>query len=217
MTPPITVREIPALGHEEAMRLAAVEYDRLLALADDLRAEDWARPTDCPGWDVRAVLGHLLGMLELHADPEERARQVKTAAETAAGTGGLRLDAMTALQVREHAHLTADQLKRALRQAAPRALAARRATTAGQRTAAYSPGLPGESQWTFGYLSDVIHTPGSVDAPHRHLPRHRARCRPVRRARRTDPRRRGRGLGTPARPAVHAHADRTGRRLVPRR
>jgi uncharacterized protein (TIGR03083 family) len=69
------------------MRLAAAEYDRLLALADDLGADDWAQPTDCTGWDVRAVLGHLLGMLELQADPEERARQIKTAAEAAARAG----------------------------------------------------------------------------------------------------------------------------------
>jgi hypothetical protein len=65
---------------------------------------------------------------------------------------------MTALQVREHAHLSAEELTRALHQAAPAGLAARRATTAGQRAAAYSPGLPGEGQWTLGYLSDVIHT-----------------------------------------------------------
>ena len=47
MTPTITTEDIPALDHEEAMRLAAAEYDRLLALADDLRAADWPRPTDC--------------------------------------------------------------------------------------------------------------------------------------------------------------------------
>ena len=158
MTAPITAGDIPPLGHDEAMRLAAAEYDRLLVLADDLGADDWAQPADCAGWDVRAVLGHLLGMLELQADPEERARQIKTAAETAARTGGLRLDAMTALQVREHAHLSTDELKRALHQAAPAGLAARRATTAGQRAAAYSPGLPGEGPWTVGYLFDVIHT-----------------------------------------------------------
>jgi uncharacterized protein (TIGR03083 family) len=158
MTVPITVEEVPPLDHDEAMRLAAAEYDRLLALADDLAAADWPRPTDCTGWDVRAVLGHLLGMLELQADPEERARQIKTAAETAARTGGLRLDAMTALQVREHAHLSTDQLKRALHRAVPAGLAARRATTAEQRAAAYSPGLSGEGQWTLGYLFDVIHT-----------------------------------------------------------
>jgi hypothetical protein len=69
--------EIPPLGHDGEMRLPAAENGRVLALADDLRAEDWPRPTDCPGWDFRAVLGHLLGMLELQADPEERARQIK--------------------------------------------------------------------------------------------------------------------------------------------
>jgi uncharacterized protein (TIGR03083 family) len=158
MTRPITAKEMPSLDHDEAMRLAAAEYDRLLALADDLGADDWSQPTDCTGWDVRAVLGHLLGMLELQADPEERARQIKTAAETAARTGGLRLDALTALQVREHAHLSTDQLQRALHQTAPAGLAARRATTAAQRAAAYSAGLPGEGPWTVGYLFDVIHT-----------------------------------------------------------
>jgi len=158
MTPTITTEDIPPLDHQEAMRLAAAEYDRLLALADDLRAADWPRPTDCTGWDVRAVLGHVLGMFELEADPEERARQIKAAAEAATRTGGLRIDALTALQVREHAHLGPDELKRALNQAAPAGLAGRRATTAEQRAAAFSPGLPGEGPWPFGYLFDVIRT-----------------------------------------------------------
>jgi uncharacterized protein (TIGR03083 family) len=158
MTRQIKAEDIPPLEHDEAMRLAAAEYDRFLALADDLGAEEWARPTDCTGWDVRAMLGHLLGMLELQADPEERGRQIKTAAETAARTGGLRLDALTALQVREHAHLSTDQLKRALHQAAPRGLAARDAMSAEQRAIPYSPDLPGEGPWTLGYLFDIIHT-----------------------------------------------------------
>lgn len=37
-------------------------------------------------------------------------------------------------------------------------MAARGATTAEQRAATYSPGLPGEGQCTVGYLFDVIHT-----------------------------------------------------------
>jgi hypothetical protein len=59
----IAVDAIPALGHDEAMRLAESEYDRLLAVTDDLRGDDWSRQTDCPEWDVKAMLGHLLGML----------------------------------------------------------------------------------------------------------------------------------------------------------
>jgi uncharacterized protein (TIGR03083 family) len=155
---PTAVEAIPALGHDEAMRLAEAEYDRLLTVVDDLRDEDWSRHTDCTDWDVRALLGHVLGMLELQSDAEERMRQVKTAAEIAAQTGGLRLDAMTALQVRERAHLAPNEVQLALHDAAPRGLAARSALTADQRAATYVPGLPGESVWTFGYLFDVIHT-----------------------------------------------------------
>lgn len=152
------VEAIPVLGHDEAMRLAEAEYDRLLNVIDDLREDDWSRQTDCIDWDVRALLGHVLGMLELQSDADERMRQVKQAAEVAARTGGVRLDAMTALQVSEHANLTPDELRRALHDTAPTGLTARRTTTAEQRAAPYVPALPGESEWTFGYLFDVIHT-----------------------------------------------------------
>src|SRR5450759_308684 len=111
------VDAIPPLGHDEAMRLAAAEYDRLLALTDDLGDDEWSRQTDCTDWDVKALLGHVLGMLELQANAEERMRQIKTAAEIAARTGCLRLDAMTALQVSEHAPLAPEQLRRALHDA----------------------------------------------------------------------------------------------------
>ena len=104
------------------------------------------------------MLGHILGMLELQADGSERMRQVKIAAGVAEQTGILRINAMTALQVREHATLSSDALGAALHDAAPRALAARIATTAEQRDAPYPSGLPGEDAWTFGYLFDVILT-----------------------------------------------------------
>ena len=57
----------------------------MLALVDDLRADEWQRPTDCPGWTVRDMLGHLLGMMKLQADPEERGRQITTAAVSRGG------------------------------------------------------------------------------------------------------------------------------------
>ncbi len=50
------------------------------------------------------------------------------------------------------------ELTRALHAAAPRALAARQATTAQLRATPYPIDLPGEHGWTLGYLLDVIHT-----------------------------------------------------------
>ena len=51
------------------MGRADVEISRVLALVDDLRADEWQRPTDCTGWTVRDMLGHLLGMLSCRPTP----------------------------------------------------------------------------------------------------------------------------------------------------
>jgi len=154
----LPVDAIPDLDHAQWIDLATTEYERVLELVDGLAVADYARATDCTGWDVKAVLCHLLGMLELQADPTDRLRQITIAAQTAAEAGGLRIDALTALQVREHAHLSTDQLKDALHVAAPRGLSARRAMPPQMRESPFDPEIPGELPWTFGYLFDIIHT-----------------------------------------------------------
>jgi len=79
----IPVQDVPPIGRTEATKLARAEYERFLALLRALGPDDWDRPTDCTGWTVRDMLGHLLGMMKLQADPEKRGRQIKTAAERA--------------------------------------------------------------------------------------------------------------------------------------
>ena len=156
--PTVAVDHIPEIGHDEAMDLAATEYDRVLRLADDLVDGDWSCRTDCADWDVKDMLGHLLGMFEQHADAEERTRQFAAAAGIAQQTGGIPLDEMTALQVREHADLSTTELTRSLHDAAQRARTGRRATTSEERAATFDVALPGEQPWTFGYLFDIIYT-----------------------------------------------------------
>jgi uncharacterized protein (TIGR03083 family) len=152
------VEDILPLEHEEAMERAEVEVHRLLAVVDGLGEDDWSRPTDCAGWTVRDMLGHLLGMWELQADPTERGRQIGAAAEAARRSGRLRIDELTALQVREHAHLSPAELRAALHEAGSRGLAARRGLAADVRATPYDPEIPGEGVWTVGRLFDVIHT-----------------------------------------------------------
>jgi uncharacterized protein (TIGR03083 family) len=210
------VTAIPPLEHDEAMALAETELGRLLALVDDLVGDDWTRPTDCTGWTVRDMLGHLLGMFALQADPEERTRQINTAAELAGRSGELRINEMTALQVREHADLGVEQLRRAMHEAGRRGLAARRGVPPVVRTAPYDSELPGEGMWTIGYLFDVIHT--------RDPWLHRVDiCRATGRvleltagARRPDRRRRRGRLDATARHAVHVGAHGTCGRHVRR-
>ena len=153
-----SVEDIGPLDHDEAMDRAEAEVGRLLHLVDLLTEDEWARPTDCAGWSVKDILAHLLGMWQLQADPEDRARQLSIATERAARNGTLRLDELTALQVAEHAQLPVGELREALRDAAPRALASRRALPPEVRATPYDPQLPGEQAWTLGYLFDVVHT-----------------------------------------------------------
>jgi len=157
-TTALAIEQIPPLEHEEAMRLAQTEYQRLIELVETLGPEDFTRPTDCTGWDVTAVLSHLLGMLEHNADPAEAARQSAAAGQRAAATGESWINALTALQVAEHAHLSPAQLAEAVRGAVPQSLAARSQTTAEQRAMAFNTGPPDHEEWTYGYLIDVIHT-----------------------------------------------------------
>jgi uncharacterized protein (TIGR03083 family) len=90
------------MDREVAMRLAETEYERFLDLLRSLRPEDWNKATDCPGWDVRAMAGHTTGMALMATGLKETLRQSMIAKRR----GGVPLDALTALQVEEHADLT---------------------------------------------------------------------------------------------------------------
>jgi hypothetical protein len=95
-----------AFDHRTAMRLAATEYGRCLRQWRGLRSDDWTTPTECPGWTVRDMVAHLVGMAEMAASIREGRRQVKTAQ----AQGGVFIDALTGLQVAERADWSPEQL-----------------------------------------------------------------------------------------------------------
>jgi uncharacterized protein (TIGR03083 family) len=146
----------PQLEREVAMRLAATEYARVAELLDGLTAEQWTARTDCPGWDVRAMAGHMLGMVQMVASLPELVRQQAVATRRAARDGGLMIDALTALQVERNAALTPAEVVSELRRLSPRAARARRRTPAVLRHRSMQDETDG--RWTFGYLLDVILT-----------------------------------------------------------
>jgi hypothetical protein len=55
-TTTVAATTVPAIGHAEAMALAATEFDRMLDLVRGLTAEQWQQPTVCDPWDVRAMV-----------------------------------------------------------------------------------------------------------------------------------------------------------------
>jgi len=148
---------IPALPRGTAMRLAATEYQRFADTLRSLGPGDWATPTECPGWDVRAIAAHVLGMVEMAASIRETSRQLNLARSH----GGVFIDALTALQVNERADMTPAQITARFAAQAPRAARARRRTPGfiRRRTMPVLQQVGGrEEAWTIGYLIDVILT-----------------------------------------------------------
>ena len=148
---------LAALPRAIAMRLAATEYQRFADLLRSLGPGDWAKPTECPGWDVRAIAAHALGMAEMAASIRETSRQLNLARSH----GGVFIDALTALQVNERAGMTPAQITARFAAQAPRAARARRRTPGliRRRTMPVLQHVGGrEEAWTIGYLIDVILT-----------------------------------------------------------
>jgi uncharacterized protein (TIGR03083 family) len=146
-----------ALERSTAMWLAATEYQRYLEHLRELSTQDWVRPTDCPDWDVRAMATHVLGMAEMAASIREGARQRKAARSR----GGVFIDALTALQVAEHAGQTPAEIVARLAAVAPKAARGRRFTPFFVRRHRMPEpqvlnGIP--EDWTIGYLIDTILT-----------------------------------------------------------
>jgi len=147
----------PALDRQTAMRLAETEYERFHRMLRQLAPDDWGKPTDCPGWDVRAVAGHCLGMAEMAASIRVSSRQMRVAKRR----GGVMIDALTAVQVEEQAHLTPDQVVARFARVGPKAARGRRRAPRFVRQRQMSdPQRVGSATetWTFGYLFDVILT-----------------------------------------------------------
>jgi uncharacterized protein (TIGR03083 family) len=145
------------LGHVAAMILAATEFDRMVAQFNALTPDDWARPTVCARWDVRAMAAHVLGMAEAQASFRQFAHDFRAASKR---SGGKMIDEMTATQVRERAGMNPAAITGRLAAIAPRAVRARRRTPALLRWAVRitNDGPLGAERWRYGYLVDTIFT-----------------------------------------------------------
>lgn len=151
------VQHVPALSREEAAVLAADENQRFVDLVLSLAADDWAEPTDCPAWDVRALVSHVVGAMEANVSIPQFIHQLR-AGKRAAGDRP-DIDGMTEVQVRERADMTPVQLTERLVVVAPKAARARRRVPALVRGRTMKVEVGGVMEpWRLGYLFDVIFT-----------------------------------------------------------
>jgi uncharacterized protein (TIGR03083 family) len=145
----------PVLDRATAMRLAATEYGRFHKTLAELTPQEWTLATNCPGWDVRAMAAHLLGMADMAASPWESRRQIKEATKR----GGAFIDELTALQVEERGELEPAHIVAQYERAGPRAAKGRRRIPGLiRRRRLPAEQTDGLEDWTLGYLVDVILT-----------------------------------------------------------
>ena len=117
------------IAGDDAWELAAAEYRRMLEFLRTLGDDDWTRPTDCTAWDVRGMLGHLVGAAEGFASPVELVHQYRLGAKlrkTGEVDGHLPVDGANAVQVRERAGTTTAELIARYERAIPKVLRWRR-------------------------------------------------------------------------------------------
>ncbi|MDT4941894.1 MAG: hypothetical protein QOJ34_1983 [Pseudonocardiales bacterium] len=121
------VRTIPRIKHKEAMQITAVENAKFAAALGDVRAEDWAKPTDCARWNVQALAAHVVGSAAGQASPREFARQVRTGKPIVAEIDAeYWWDGMNELHVREREAASVEDLQAEWAENSARALRARR-------------------------------------------------------------------------------------------
>ncbi len=153
------VETIPPTTRAELEALASAEYRRVADQLRSLGPDDWAEPTDCPRWDVRAVAGHSTGMLSTFSGYRTLMREMGAATKTAKRTGGPMVDALTAKQVADHADLTTSELIGTVEAVGPRAARWRATRPALFRRMPMKEEVAGQQEtWRLGYLLDLILT-----------------------------------------------------------
>ncbi|MCU1404451.1 MAG: hypothetical protein JWQ43_754 [Glaciihabitans sp.] len=154
--PIVDVLTVDRITHSEAMAITAVENRRFADHLRRLAIDDWSRPTDCPLWDVRGVVSHIVGSAAGQASPREFARQVWRGRPLRREIGASYWwDGMNEVQVRDRADVSPDQLIAAWDVDSARAL---RARTALPRPIASLPllGLPAPvGRQPLRYLFDI--------------------------------------------------------------
>jgi uncharacterized protein (TIGR03083 family) len=151
------VAAIPPIEHREAMELAAAEFTQTLAMLRRLTADDWRQRTVCELWDVRAMVGHMLGMAEAQASMRQFIHDFRMANKRKSGA---MIDELNATQVRERAQLSTAEVIERFAAVAPRAVRARRRVPAPMRSLVRIKQDPpfDTERWRYGFLVDIIFT-----------------------------------------------------------
>jgi uncharacterized protein (TIGR03083 family) len=146
---------LPQTDPDQAHAVAHAEGRATQELLGTLGEDDWARPTDCPEWDVRALVAHLVAQCQdsIHLASMARRELLRRRRYPDKPT----VDAYMAVGVDDHRTASGPQLVERFASLWPRAARARRRRPAVLRHIKLDPGIPGQPRWRLDYLLDVIY------------------------------------------------------------
>ncbi|WP_214110607.1 maleylpyruvate isomerase family mycothiol-dependent enzyme [Acrocarpospora catenulata] len=146
---------LPRTGREQSAEVGEAEGRAAVALLEKLGDGDWRRPTDCPEWDVRDMVAHLVAQCEdnIHLGTLIRRELVGRVRHR----GKIALDGHMAAQLDDHVGEAGPVLVERFAQLWPRAVRARRGRPGALRSMRIPPGVPGVPMISLGYLLDVIY------------------------------------------------------------
>ena len=156
MTHPNVIRyREDVIDHDTWMAVAATEYARLDDLLRSLDEPDWSAPTDCPGWDVRAMVAHLAGAAAGNARIQESARQAIVGRRRYPRP--MLVDSINEVQIADRVGRTPEELVTELRDNGRRGVRTRRRLPRVARAVVVPMGPPVGTK-SVGYLMDCIYT-----------------------------------------------------------
>ncbi len=154
----IDVTTLEPLTHDKAMHLQEHELGCTMRMLRSLGVGAWSTPTDCPGWDIRAMYQHVLGACEAGASMRENVHQLRLGRAYRKQHGGPLEAALSEVQVRERADLSPAQVVERLSAIAPKTVRGRSRTPAVIRNhAKMAVDGPVNETWKLGYLIDTIY------------------------------------------------------------
>ena len=160
-TPGVTdATTIPPIGHAEAFGPAEEEYRLFAEALARLDPADWDRATDCEGWTVRDLAGHVLGAMRAAASLREQLSQQREIRRRVKASGSNEVDVMTAVQIERTADLSTDALVAEVNALITPAAKGRKNIPAPMRKLVRFQVTMGkiDETWTLGYLVDTTLT-----------------------------------------------------------
>lgn len=157
-TAAVRVEDIRPIEHDEAMILAETEYHRFTDLIESFGDADWPIATVCDGWDVKAMVAHVLGAAESCASKREAASQWRRGVPLARSRDlGHPVHGVNEVQVRDRAGLSPSELLERWKAVVPGAVRGRNRIPRPMRhlPIKFPPPL---GRRTLGYLMDAVYT-----------------------------------------------------------